>query len=186
MQSDRILTVWVPSSLPPHCPLDLCQTREQIESRHGCVPKYSGKESKEHICCVEKRMEMPWCLKGHTVEIVQWYKAERHIVRWEVESRDINEVDGQIVEWRFVFSEDWLIWRLLIQEASMQCVKCDTWNLGENVTLGWRTPNRKHFWEDEAEDFSRWHDEASNIYVTISAIQLKTLWSYFYSLDMTR
>lgn len=45
---------------PPRCPLEPCQTREQ--TRNWSVPKYSGKESKQYICWVDKRSEMPWCL----------------------------------------------------------------------------------------------------------------------------
>lgn len=39
-----------PLSLPPCCPLDVCQAREQIGSRHWCMPKHSGKGSKGHVC----------------------------------------------------------------------------------------------------------------------------------------
>lgn len=96
----------LPPSLPPCCPLDLCQVREQIGSGHGCMPKYSGKGSKEHICWVGKRAEMAWCLKGGTVEKVGWSKGERHRVRWEVESQGTTEVDGG---WGLLLCEDWLI-----------------------------------------------------------------------------
>lgn len=71
-----------PPSLPPCCPLDMCQAREQIGSGHGCMPKYSGKGSKEHICWVGKRAEMAWCLKRGTVEKAGWSKGERHPVCW--------------------------------------------------------------------------------------------------------
>lgn len=47
-QNDSADTIRVPPSSPPRCPLDRCQTREH--TRNGCTPKYSGKESKQHIC----------------------------------------------------------------------------------------------------------------------------------------
>lgn len=63
---------------PPRCPLDPSQTREQ--TRNWSMPKYSGKESKQYICWMDKRSEMPWCLKGSVV--VCWSKVQIHSRRW--------------------------------------------------------------------------------------------------------
>lgn len=78
----------------PCCPLDLCQTREQIGSGHESMPKCSGKGSKEHICWVGKKTEMALCLKS-MVEKVGW--SERHRVRREVEYLGETEVDRRHV-----------------------------------------------------------------------------------------
>lgn len=91
-QNDSADTIWVPPSSPPRCPLDLCQTREQ--TRNGCMPKYSGKESKQHICWVEKRSEMPWCLKGSAV--VWRSKVQTHSMRWDTESLGAVLGEGQM------------------------------------------------------------------------------------------
>lgn len=82
-----------PPLVPPCCPLDLRQTREQIGSGHGCMPKCSGKGSKEHICWVGKKAEMAWCLKRGNVEKVGWSKGERHRVRWKVKYLGETQVD---------------------------------------------------------------------------------------------
>lgn len=91
LHRDYTVNVWVPPpSLPPYCPLDWCQAREQIGSRHGSVPKYSGKESKEHICWVQTRAEMSWCLKGRTGEESSVKQGWRHRESWDDERCGIH------------------------------------------------------------------------------------------------